>query len=109
MFIDTVISLSMLSLQESSGGKTQMASLFSCILVLVAIFILGPYLESLPNSVLGAVILVAIVPLYKQVRDIKPYWKLNKTDCAIWYIYAINVLLINYFTEFNINLKVPKL
>lgn len=63
-----------------------MASVSSCILVFLVIFFLGPYLESLPNSVLGAVIIVAIIPLYKQIRDIKSYWKMNKADTAIWYV-----------------------
>jgi len=42
-------SLSRSLIQEAVGGKTQLASLVSCILLLFVLLFIGPFFEPLPN------------------------------------------------------------
>ena len=62
-------SLSRSVLQESSGGKTQLAGGVSCILLLIVILALAPLIQSLPMACLAAIIIVSLKGLFYQVKD----------------------------------------
>lgn len=53
-------SLSRSSVQERAGGKTQVTSLVSCVILLFVLLFLGPLLFHLPKCILAGVILVAL-------------------------------------------------
>lgn len=55
------------SLQMAVGGRTQLASVFSCLGLLVVLLWAGPFFEPLPRCVLASVILVALKPMLMQV------------------------------------------
>ncbi|XP_022107835.1 solute carrier family 26 member 6-like isoform X2 [Acanthaster planci] len=79
-------SLSRSLLQEISGGKTQLASLFSCLFILFVLLFMGPLFYSLPKSCLAAIVVVALRGMFRQFRDIKVLWKYSKIDCMIWVV-----------------------
>ncbi|KAG8862610.1 hypothetical protein FRB96_001169 [Tulasnella sp. 330] len=60
------------------GGTTQMASLITSSLVLLAVFFLLPALYFLPSCVLAAVILIVVYGLLSEApHDIAYYWKMR--------------------------------
>ena len=69
---------------DSVGGKTQVASLFSSLVVLLVILAIGPLFESLPNSVLSAIIIMSLKPLFWQYKKLPYFWKVSKSDFLIW-------------------------
>ncbi|XP_007232333.3 pendrin [Astyanax mexicanus] len=76
--------LSRTAIQESTGGKTQVASIISALMVLIVIVALGPLLQPLQKSVLGAIVVSNLKGMFMQVHDVPILWRKNKTDCLIW-------------------------
>ncbi|XP_020840108.1 chloride anion exchanger [Phascolarctos cinereus] len=77
-------SLSRSGVQESTGGKTQIAGLLSAIIVLIVIMAIGFLLEPLQKSVLAALALGNLKGMLMQFGEIHRLWKKDKYDCAIW-------------------------
>ncbi|XP_028635652.1 anion exchange transporter isoform X2 [Grammomys surdaster] len=76
----------------STGAKTQVACLISCILVLIVIYAIGPLLYWLPMCVLASIIVVGLKGMLIQFRDLKKYWNVDKIDWGVWistYIFTI--------------------
>ncbi|XP_039722322.1 anion exchange transporter isoform X6 [Pteropus medius] len=64
----------------STGAKTQVACLISCIFVLMVIYAIGPLLYWLPMCVLASIIVVGLKGMLIQFRDLKKYWNVDKID-----------------------------
>ncbi|KAK4827620.1 hypothetical protein QYF61_019545 [Mycteria americana] len=80
------------ALLYSTGAKTQVACLISCVLILVVIYAIGPMLYWLPMCVLASVIVVGLKGMLMQFRDLKKYWNVDKIDWSIWvstYVFTI--------------------
>ncbi|XP_072509151.1 pendrin [Notamacropus eugenii] len=76
--------LSRTAVQESTGGKTQIAGIISALIVLIAIVALGKLLEPLQKSVLAAVVIANLKGMFMQVCDVPRLWRQNKIDAVIW-------------------------
>ncbi|KAF7693968.1 pendrin-like [Silurus meridionalis] len=86
--------LSRTAIQESTGGKTQVASLIAGLLVLIVIVALGPLLQPLQKSVLGAIVVANLKGMFMQVHDVPILWRKNRTDCLLWvFTFAACILL----------------
>uniref|UniRef100_A0A671Y687 Solute carrier family 26 member 3 n=1 Tax=Sparus aurata TaxID=8175 RepID=A0A671Y687_SPAAU len=77
--------LSRSAVQESTGGKTQVAGLLSAIMVMIVTLAIGFLLDPLPKSVLGAVVIVNLKGMLMQFREIPYLWKKDKPDCVVWF------------------------
>ncbi|XP_054841682.1 anion exchange transporter isoform X2 [Eublepharis macularius] len=80
------------ALLYSTGAKTQVACLISCILVVVVIYAIGPMLYWLPMCVLASIIVVGLKGMLVQFRDLKKYWNVDKIDWSIWvstYVFTV--------------------
>lgn len=53
-------SLSRSLIQQTVGGRTQIASVISCTVLLIILLWIGPFFEPLPRSVLASIIIVSI-------------------------------------------------
>uniref|UniRef100_A0A8C2G8U0 Chloride anion exchanger-like n=1 Tax=Cyprinus carpio TaxID=7962 RepID=A0A8C2G8U0_CYPCA len=94
--------LSRSAVQESTGGKTQVAGLLSAIIVLVVILGIGFLLEPLPKSVLGAVVIVNLKGMLMQVVTVPYLWKKDRPDCIVW----VGTCLAAIFLGLDIGLAV---
>ncbi|MHB8989351.1 MAG: SulP family inorganic anion transporter [Desulfobulbia bacterium] len=65
-----------------AGGKTGLSNVFSAIVVTVTLLFLTPLLYHLPQAVLAAVIMMAVVSLV-QVKGFVHAWKAQKADGII--------------------------
>jgi len=88
-------SLSRSLIQQTVGGKTQLASLVSCILLLFVLLFIGPFFEPLPNSVLASIVVVALKGMFLQVKDLPVAWKQSPFDGMVWLTTFLAVVLLD--------------
>ncbi|XP_027782251.1 chloride anion exchanger [Marmota flaviventris] len=84
--------LSRSGVQESTGGKTQIAGLLSAVIVLIVIVAIAFLLAPLQKSVLAALALGNLKGMLMQFAEIGRLWRKDKYDCLIWimtFIFAI--------------------
>nr|XP_040061027.1 solute carrier family 26 member 6, like [Gasterosteus aculeatus aculeatus] len=88
-------SMSRSLIQETTGGKTQMAGVASALIVLVTILKLGPLFQELPTAVLAVIVLVNLKGMFKQYSDIVTLWKRSKIDLVVWLVTWVSTMLLN--------------
>uniref|UniRef100_A0A9J2PEZ2 STAS domain-containing protein n=1 Tax=Ascaris lumbricoides TaxID=6252 RepID=A0A9J2PEZ2_ASCLU len=69
---------------EAAGTKTQLATIFSSLLMLLVIFVLGAFIKVLPVCLLSCIVLVALKGMLVQLSDLPRLWSLSKIDFTIW-------------------------
>ena len=82
-------------LLSTQGGRTQLSSISTCVVLLLVILLLGPYFKHFPNAALSAIILVALFPMFKQLPQAKVYWRINKPDFIIWLVTFLGVVFVS--------------
>uniref|UniRef100_A0A8B9D8V2 Solute carrier family 26 member 5 n=1 Tax=Anser cygnoides TaxID=8845 RepID=A0A8B9D8V2_ANSCY len=87
-------SMSRSLVQESTGGKTQIAGALSSIMVLLVIVAIGYLFEPLPQTVLAAIVMVNLKGMFKQFGDIAHFWKTSKIELAIWVVAFVASLFL---------------
>ncbi|XP_056316255.1 solute carrier family 26 member 6, like [Danio aesculapii] len=88
-------SMSRSLIQESTGGKTQIAGVVSGVIVLVTVLKLGSLFQELPKAVLSAIVFVNLKGMFKQYYDIVTLWRSNKIDLLIWLVTFVSTVLFN--------------
>ncbi|XP_038594299.1 chloride anion exchanger-like [Micropterus salmoides] len=86
--------LSRTAVQESSGGKTQIAGLISAMMAMIVTLALGFLLEPLPRSVLGALVIVNLKGMLMQFKEIPYLWGKDKTECVVWVGTCLGAILL---------------
>jgi high affinity sulfate transporter 1 len=86
-------SLSKTTVADLAGQKTQVASLIVAFLVLLTLLFLAGLFTTLPNAVLGAVVIDAALGLIK-IKEYRRY-QLNKRDFAAFMAAAIGLFFIS--------------
>ena len=85
-------------LLSTQGSKTQLSGLVTCSVLLLVILCIGPYCKHLPNAALASIIIIALIPMFKQLPQAKQYWKVNKPDFAIWLLTFLCVVFLGIDT-----------
>ncbi|XP_076677233.1 prestin isoform X2 [Andrena cerasifolii] len=88
-------SLSRSLIQQTVGGRTQIASVISCFILLTILLWIGPFFEPLPRCVLASIIVVALKGMFQQASQLIKFWKLNKYDAAIWIVTFLMVVIVS--------------
>ncbi|XP_037337123.2 solute carrier family 26 member 6 isoform X2 [Pungitius pungitius] len=88
-------SLSRSLVQESTGGKTQVAGLISSVIVLVTVLKIGSLFSDLPKAVLSTIVFVNLKGMFKQFTDVPLLWKTNKVDLLVWLVTFTSTILLN--------------
>lgn len=73
-------SLARSCVQNNAGGKTQLVSIVSCIILGFVLAFIAPLFKELPQACLASIIVVALKSLLLQIKDLKFYWKINKIE-----------------------------
>ncbi|XP_016311060.1 pendrin-like [Sinocyclocheilus anshuiensis] len=76
--------LSRTAVQESTGGKSQVAGIISALMVMIVILVLGPFLQPLQKSVLAGIVIANLKGMFMQISEVPVLWRQNRTDCLIW-------------------------
>ncbi|XP_038150006.1 solute carrier family 26 member 6 isoform X1 [Cyprinodon tularosa] len=88
-------SMSRTMVQESTGGRTQVAGALSAVVILIITLWIGTLFEDLPKAVLAAIIFVNLHGMLKQFWDIPALWRSNKIDMLVWIVTFIFTVLLN--------------
>uniref|UniRef100_A0A3Q3JJA4 STAS domain-containing protein n=1 Tax=Monopterus albus TaxID=43700 RepID=A0A3Q3JJA4_MONAL len=88
-------SMSRSMVQESTGGKTQVAGALSAVVILFITLWIGPFFEDLPKAVLSSIVYVNLHGMMKQFMDIPALWKSNRVDMVVWLGTFILTVLFN--------------
>lgn len=81
------------SVQESSGGNTQVASLVSCSVLLLVLLVIGPLFEHLPKACLACIILANLHGLLMQFEGLPGLWRIDRYDFAVWVVTFLAVMI----------------
>lgn len=73
-------SLSKSALNDSSGGKTQLASLAQAGFVILTLLFLAPLFANLPQAALGAIVITAVVFGLFKIKEMKRLQRLSRTE-----------------------------
>ncbi|KAM4588911.1 solute carrier family 26 member 6, like 1 [Odontesthes bonariensis] len=88
-------SMSRSLIQETTGGKTQMAGVASSLIVLVTILKLGTLFHELPKAILASIVIVNLKGMFKQYSDIVTLWRSSKIDLVVWVVTWVSTVLLN--------------
>ncbi|XP_073429651.1 chloride anion exchanger-like [Dendrobates tinctorius] len=87
-------SLSRSAVQESTGGKTQVAGLLSAIIVMIVTLAIGFLLEPLQKSVLSALVIINLKGMLMQFNEIPNLLRKDKYDCLVWVVTFLAAVLL---------------
>ncbi len=90
--INVAGSLSKSSVNDASGAKSEMASLAQGVFVLLTLLILAPLFADLPEAVLGAIVIEAVVFGLMDVKALKRIYRLSRTEFRVGIIALLGVL-----------------
>ncbi|KAI6212353.1 hypothetical protein M3Y94_00011300 [Aphelenchoides besseyi] len=78
---------------DKCGATSQVSIFISALVVLIALFAIGPLLYWLPLSVLSVIVLFANRDLLKGFVDLPTYWRVCKWDALIWIVTFVATLV----------------
>lgn len=81
------------AVNDQAGAKTGIASIISASLIVLTLLFFTHYFYALPNTVLSAIILVAVSGLI-DIKEAKHLWKTDKKDFALFMITALGTLVL---------------
>jgi high affinity sulfate transporter 1 len=85
-------SLSKSSVSDAAGAKSEMASLAQGVFVILTLLILAPLFADLPEAVLGAIVIEAVVFGLMDIKAMKRIYRLNRTEFWVGTIALLGVL-----------------
>ena len=78
-------SLARSCVQDNAGGRTQLVSIYSCIIIGFVLLFLAPLFSELPQACLASIIIVALKTLLVQINQLSFYWKVSKMEFVIFH------------------------
>ncbi|XP_030625582.1 solute carrier family 26 member 10 [Chanos chanos] len=80
---------------ESAGGYTQLSGLFTSIVVLVVLLLIGPLFYFLPKAVLACINVTSLRQMFLQFQDLPDLWRISKIDFVVWVVTWLSVVVLN--------------
>jgi len=90
--INVAGSLSKSSVNDASGAKSEMASLAQGVFIILTLLFLAPLFADLPEAVLGAIVIQAVIFGLMDVKALKRIYRLNRTEFWVGIIALLGVL-----------------
>ncbi|XP_046682186.1 anion exchange transporter-like isoform X2 [Homalodisca vitripennis] len=87
-------SLSRSMIQQTTGGRTQLASMICAAILTVVLVSFAPVFEPLPRCILASLIVVALKGILLQVKDIVKIWHMSTLDGIVWVATYVTVILV---------------
>ncbi|XP_052823905.1 sulfate transporter isoform X3 [Octopus bimaculoides] len=91
----SAVSLSRSLVQENVGCKTQVTGLFSSVLILIVLLVVGPLFRTLPNCVLASIIIVALKGMFRQFTELHRLWWISKIDFGVWLVSFLGTVILD--------------
>jgi high affinity sulfate transporter 1 len=90
--INVAGSLSKSSVNDASGAQSEMASLAQGMFIILTLLFLAPLFADLPEAVLGAIVIQAVVFGLMDVKAMKRIYRLNRSEFRVGSIALLGVL-----------------
>ena len=90
--INVAGSLSKSSVNDASGAKSEVASLAQGVFVVLTLLFLAPLFADLPEAVLGAIVIQAVVFGLMDVKALKRIYRLNRSEFWVGIVALLGVL-----------------
>jgi sodium-independent sulfate anion transporter 11 len=83
------------AIMARSGVKTPFAGVFAGAVVILALYVLTPAFYYIPEAILAAVVIHAVIDLVSKMSYIKGLWYTNKAELLVW----ISAVLVTVFVD----------
>ncbi|XP_051961779.1 solute carrier family 26 member 10 isoform X2 [Xyrauchen texanus] len=80
---------------ESAGGYTQLAGLFTSLVVLIVLLLIGPLFYFLPKAVLACINVTSLRQMFLLFQDLPDLWRISKIDFIVWLVTWLSVVVLN--------------
>nr|XP_015823359.2 solute carrier family 26 member 10 isoform X2 [Nothobranchius furzeri] len=80
---------------ESAGGHTQLSGLFTSLVVLIVLLLIGPLFYFLPKAVLACINVTSLRQMFLQFQDLPELWRISKLDFMVWVVTWLSVVVLN--------------
>ncbi|XP_061630678.1 solute carrier family 26 member 10 isoform X3 [Phyllopteryx taeniolatus] len=80
---------------ESAGGYTQFSGLFTSLVVLIVLLLIGPLFHFLPKAVLACINVTSLRQMFLQFQDLPELWRISKIDFMVWVVTWLSVVVLN--------------
>ncbi|XP_077453769.1 solute carrier family 26 member 10 isoform X2 [Stigmatopora argus] len=80
---------------ESAGGYTQFSGLFTSLVVLIVLLLIGPLFQFLPKAVLACINVTSLRQMFLQFQDLPELWRISKIDFIVWVVTWLSVVVLN--------------
>ncbi|XP_056130398.1 solute carrier family 26 member 10 [Lampris incognitus] len=80
---------------ESAGGYTQLSGLFTSLVVLIVLLLIGPLFYFLPKAVLACINVASLRQMFLQFQDLPDLWRISKIDFLVWMVTWLSVVVLN--------------
>ncbi|KAK2851383.1 hypothetical protein Q5P01_007659 [Channa striata] len=80
---------------ESAGGYTQLSGLFTSLVVLIVLLLIGPLFYFLPKAVLACINVTSLRQMFLQFQDLPDLWRISKIDFMVWVVTWLSVVVLN--------------
>ncbi|XP_057685216.1 solute carrier family 26 member 10 [Corythoichthys intestinalis] len=80
---------------ESAGGYTQFSGLFTSLVVLMVLLLIGPLFQFLPKAVLACINVTSLRQMFLQFQDLPELWRISKIDFIVWVVTWLSVVVLN--------------
>ncbi len=87
-------SLSKTSVADAAGQRSQMASLINAVFMLLTMLFLAGLFKNLPDAVLGAVVIDAMIGLIT-VADFRRYYRVNRADWVFFMAAGLGIIFLS--------------
>ena len=90
-------SLSQTATSEQAGGRTQLSSLVSALLIVLTLLVLAPLFTNLPNAVLAVVVMNSVISLM-DVKELRRFYAVRRTDFVVALVALFGIILTDVLT-----------
>ena len=90
-------SLSQTATAEQAGGRTQLSSLVSALLIVLTLLVLAPLFTNLPNAVLAVVVMNSVISLM-DVKELRRFYAVRRTDFVVALVALLGIILTDVLT-----------
>ncbi|KAK0155850.1 Solute carrier family 26 member 10 [Merluccius polli] len=80
---------------EGSGGFTQLSGLFTSLVVLIVLLLIGPLFYFLPKAVLACINVTSLRQMFLQFQDLPDLWRVSKIDFMVWVVTWLCVVVLS--------------
>ncbi|XP_051736395.1 solute carrier family 26 member 10 [Ctenopharyngodon idella] len=80
---------------DSAGGHTQLAGLFTSLVVLIVLLLIGPLFYFLPKAVLACINVTSLRQMFLLFQDLPDLWRISKIDFMVWLVTWLSVVVLN--------------